>query len=272
MVECIFLKVVAVFILGLIFGSFANVIVDRGESQESMMGRSRCDYCKNKLSWYDNIPLLSYIFLGGVCRQCKKKISWQYPAIEFLFGISFLVITWKMIFFTSLFNFDDIVNITFYLSIGFILLTILVWDLKYMVISDGLIVGGLVFAGIYFSYQYFNSADFLMDVNANLTKNILGGMIVSGFFYAMFRFSNGRWIGGGDVKLGALVGFLVGWRMVYFLLLISYILGVIPALYLLITKKATVKTRIPFGPFLVIATLLVMLFEEELWLLWDKFM
>ena len=141
-----------------------------------------------------------------------------------------------------------------------------------MIIPDGLVVGGLVLAVVYFGYQYLISPDFLMAVNTDLTRNIIGGLLVGGFFYAMFEISHGRWIGGGDVKLGFLAGFLVGWEGVYFLVMIAYILGAIPAIYLLITKKATVKTRIPFGPFLVISTLLVSLFGEEIWLVWGWLM
>ena len=274
MIELIIFKIVTVFILGLIFGSFANVLVDRGGSESDLSflnGRSRCDKCKKKLSWYDNIPLLSYLFLRGKCRQCGDDISWQYPAVEWLFGLGFVFIAWRTSFIFGFLDRGEVIDTIFYLTIGFVLLTILVWDLKHMIIPDGLVVGGLVLAGIYFGYQYLISPDFLRSVNTDLTRNLLGGLIVSGFFYAMFRFSNGRWIGGGDVKLGALVGFLVGWKMVYFLVMIAYVIGAIPAVYLLITKKATVKTRIPFGPFLVISALVTSLFREEILELWNKF-
>ncbi len=267
----IFFKTITVFILGLIFGSFANVVVSRGEMGESLSGRSRCDKCKKKLSWYDNIPLLSYLFLKGKCRQCQKKISWQYPAVELLFGLGFVFIAWRTNLILGFLDKAEVIDTTFYLAMGFVLLTILVWDLKYMIIPDGLVVGGLVLGVIYFCYQYLISPDFLMSIHTDLTRNILGGILTGGFFYMMFRFSNGRWIGGGDVKLGVLVGFLVGWEGVYFLLVLAYVLGSIPAVYLLITKKATAKTRIPFGPFLVIAALLVSLFSEEVLSLWNRF-
>ena len=271
MIGLIIFKIGAVFILGLIFGSFANVMVDRGELKKGLNGRSRCDSCKKQLSWHDNIPLISYLLLNGRCRQCGKKISWQYPAVELLFGLGFVLIAWQTNFIFGFLDKGEIIDTTFYLAIGFVLLTILVWDLKYMIIPDGLVVGGLVLAGIYFGYRYWISPNFLMSVNTDLTRNVLGGLLASGFFYLMFRFSNGKWIGGGDVKLGALVGFLVGWNMVYFLLMIAYITGAIPAVYLLVTKKATVKTRIPFGPFLVISALIVSLFGKEILGLWNRF-
>jgi prepilin signal peptidase PulO-like enzyme (type II secretory pathway) len=261
-------KIAVIFIWGLILGSFAKVLVERGQEGKSLGGRSECDKCHKKLSWYDNIPLLSYLFLGGKCRQCGEKISWQYPAIELLFGIVFVLIAWRTGGITGYLDKEDLINTVFYLSIGFVLLIILIWDLKYMVIPDGLVVGGLILAVIYFGYRYLESPDFLMNVDTDLSRNFLGGLLAGGFFYLMFTVSRGRWIGGGDVKLGFLLGFLVGWREVYSLLLMAYLLGSVPAIYLLLSKKATVKTKIPFGPFLVIAGLVIMLWGERLMAWW----
>jgi len=289
-------KIVIIFVLGLIFGSFANVVVDReggqkggeGENKKNnekknkkrdkksregesfWRGRSKCDYCQQKIVWYDNIPLISYILLRGKCRHCQKKISWQYPAVELLFAFGFLLASWQAGGLTGFLTTENLITTIFYLAISFILLTILVWDLKFMIIPDGLVVGGLVLAVIYFGYQYIISPDYLMSVQTDLTRNFLGGVIVGGFFLAMFQFSRGRWIGGGDVKLGFLLGFLVGWQSSYLLLLLAYILGAIPAIYLLITGKVTAKTKIPFGPFLVIAELIVLFWGKEILVLWGK--
>jgi len=268
----VYFKMITIFILGLILGSFANVVIDRGQKGVTLRGRSKCDKCRKQLSWYDNIPVLSYIFLRGRCRQCGQEISWQYPAVEMLFGVMFVLIAWRAGGIVGFLDKADLINTIFYLVIGFILLIILVWDLKYMVIPDGLVVGGLVLAVSYFGYQYFVSPNFLMSVDTDLTRNFLGGLILSGFFYLMFVISQGRWIGGGDIKLGFLLGFLVGWREVYFLLMIAYILGSIPAVYLLLTKKATVKTKIPFGPFLIIAGFIMMFWGQEIvnwWKMWS---
>jgi prepilin signal peptidase PulO-like enzyme (type II secretory pathway) len=265
-------KIAIIFILGLILGSFANVVVDRGQKGKSLGGRSKCDKCHRQLSWYDNIPLLSYLFLRGKCRQCGEKISWHYPAVEMLFGGMFLLIAWRTGGIIGFLDKADLINTIFYLAVGFVLLIILVWDLKYMIIPDGLVVGGLILAVIYFGYQYVISPDFLMNVDTDLTRNFLGGLIIGGFFYLMFAISQGRWIGGGDIKLGFLLGFLVGWREVYFLLMIAYILGSIPAIYLLLTKKATTKTKIPFGPFLIVAGLVMMFWGPEVIGWWQKLM
>jgi len=268
MMYLIIFKSIAVFILGLIFGSFGKVVIDRGQKKKSIQGRSVCDSCGKKLSWYENIPLFSYIFLRGKCRHCGKKISWQYPATELLFGLVFVLVAWQKGFITGWVDTADLIDTVFYLAISFILLIIFIWDWRYMIIPDGLVVGGLVLAVGYFGYQYVISPDFLMAVNTDLTRNFLGGIAVGGFFYLLFVISQGRWIGGGDVKLGFLLGFLLGWKMTYLFLMLAYILGAIPAIYLLITKKVTAKTKMPFGPFLIIAGFILMLWGEQIWQGW----
>ncbi len=261
-------KIIAVFILGLIFGSFGQVVMERGQNKKSLNGRSKCDSCEKKIAWYDNIPLLSYVLLKGKCRSCGDKISWRYPATELLFGVVFVLVAWQKGFIFGWLDQKELIDTIFYLAISFVLLVILIWDLRYMIIPDGLVVGGLVLAVIYFGYRYLISPDFLMSVNTDLTRNFLGGLIVGGFFYILFMISRGRWIGGGDVKLGFLLGFLVGWKMSYLFLMLAYILGAIPAVYLLLTKKVTAKTKIPFGPFLILAGFILMLWGDSVWQGW----
>ncbi len=268
MIGLILFKIIAVFILGLIFGSFGQVVVERGQNKKSLSGRSECDSCGKKIAWYDNIPLLSYVLLKGRCRNCGKKISWRYPATELLFGVVFVLVAWQKGFIFGWLDQKELIDTIFYLAISFVLLVILIWDLRYMIIPDGLVVGGLVLAVIYFGYRYLISPDFLMALNTDLTRNFLGGLIVGGFFYFLFTVSRGRWIGGGDVKLGFLLGFLVGWKMSYLFLMLSYILGAVPAVYLLLTKKVTPKTKIPFGPFLILAGFILMLWGEVVWRWW----
>ena len=268
MTGLVLFKIIAVFILGLIFGSFGQVVMERGENKKSLNGRSKCDSCGKKIAWYDNIPLLSYVFLQGRCRSCGEKISWRYPATELLFGVVFVLVAWQKGFIFGWLDQKELIDTIFYLAISFVLLVILIWDLRYMIIPDGLVVGGLVLAVIYFGYQYLISPDFLMSINTDLTRNFLGGLIVGGFFYFLFMISRGRWIGGGDVKLGFSLGFLVGWKMSYLFLMLAYISGAVPAVYLLLTKKVTAKTKIPFGPFLILAGFILMLWGDSVWLGW----
>ncbi len=260
----VFLKFLVVFVLGLIFGSFAGVLIERGEKGESLRGRSRCDHCKKKIVWYDNIPVFSFLLLRGRCHYCGQKISWWYPLMELIFGMVFVGLAWRSGFFAGWLSGDDVWRTVFCLAIGFVLLTILFWDWKYMIIPDGLVVGGLVIGVLFYLRAYLFSPDTLLAVNTDLSRNLLGGLAVGGFFYLLWRFSRGKWIGGGDVKLGFLSGFLVGWKLAYFLLLLSYLLGAVPALYLLLSGKAGTKSKIPFGPFLVVATLIILCWSDRL--------
>ncbi len=259
----IFFRVLVVFVLGLVLGSFAGVLIERGEKGESLRGRSHCDHCRKKIDWYDNLPILSFLLLRGKCRYCGQKISVWYPLLELTFGLTFVWLAWRSEFFVGWIDGNDVWRIVFCLSIGFILLTILFWDWKYMIIPDGLVVGGLVVGALFYLRAYLLSPDTLLATGTDLGRNILGGLIVGGFFYLLWRFSRGKWIGGGDVKLGFLAGFLVGWKLAYFLLLLSYLLGAAPALYLLLTGKVKAKSKIPFGPFLVLATLIILCWSDK---------
>ncbi len=260
----IILKSILFFLIGLVFGSFGKVIVDRGVKGEKFwVGRSLCDHCHKKLDWWENIPLLSYLFLRGRCRFCGGTISKSYFWTELLFGSVFLLVAWRLgVLSGSLFEVREgglWLDLVFYLMISFVLLLILLWDWRTMIIPNKLLGIGLI---IWLVYQLFRS--FLPDVDlVGLGGYLMGGFLLGGFFYLMFIFSNGKIIGGGDVKLGFLLGLLVGWKMVYFVLFGAYVLGAVPAIYLLLTGKATVKTKIPFGPFLVLAGIIVLLFGSE---------
>ncbi len=250
------------FILGLIFGSFANVVIDRGQEEKSFLGSSECDHCGYKLKWHDNIPVLSFLFLKGKCRKCKKKISWQYPIIEIVSGLLFVFVGWRTGTLDGIYGFEKTMTLSFSLTVAFLFLLIFVWDLKYMIIPDGLVLGGVVVTIIYLVYQYYISSCSLFDPNCSLSSNLIGALIVGGFFYLLFIISSGKWVGGGDVKLGLWLGLLIGWKMSYFFLLLAYVLGAIAVLPLLLSKKKNLKSKIPFGPFLIISAFIIFFFGE----------
>jgi prepilin signal peptidase PulO-like enzyme (type II secretory pathway) len=262
-----------VFIIGICWGSFANVLIDRGQKEKSILGRSRCDYCHYKLRWFDNIPILSFLILRGKCRKCKKKLSWQYPILEFLTGVLFVVVFWFLrvnnLFEISYFDSYNLVNLIYYLSIFYLLWIILVWDFKYMIISDWLILIGVALTFLYKFLETILAGDFLA-FNSPLLNGLLGGFVLSGFFAILYWYSKGKWIGGGDVKLGFWLGLIAGLNMVYFLILFSYTLGSLVAIYLLLFSKKKMKSEIPFGPFLVIGTWLVIFFESEILNIWNN--
>ncbi len=263
------LKILVLFYLGASLGSFTNVLVDRGQKGKSLLGRSKCDFCGHPLSWLENIPIAGFFLVRGQCRSCQRKLSWQYPIVEFTLAVLFLGAGFWSGFMAEPASFFMAIKTSYYLFLCFLLLAIFVWDLKYMIIPDSLVAGGIVVVLIYAFWNYFHADCLLFDIHCSVASGILGGAIVSGFFYFLYFISKGKYIGGGDVKLGVLLGMIVGWQLAYLLLLFAYILGAIVAIYLLMAKKKNMRSQIPFGPFLIASTFIILFFSEKL-LYWYK--
>jgi len=280
MLFLLIIKVVSIFAVGLCLGSFLNVLVDRGQKGKSLLGRSKCDYCSYKLKWYDNIPVASFLFLGGKCRQCKKKLSWQYPAVELGIGLLFLFIGFQTGFISSFltlpntFSVDTIkiIEMLFLLTTAFLFAVVFLWDLKYMIIPNEIIIIGILVAVAYSIYQYSNSACFLFNPNCYIISNLIGALAVSGFFYLMFFFSKGKWIGGGDVKLGFWIGWLAGWQLLYPMLLVAYVSGALISIGLMAFKKKKMGSQVPFGPFLILGCLSILFFGENIVKWWERWL
>jgi len=265
-------KTIFIFGLGMILGSFSNVLVDRTQKKKSLLGRSKCDKCGYQLSWFDNLPVLSFLWLKGRCRKCQKKINWQYPLVELFFGLIFLTVGWQSNLITGwLLDWREILEVSFLLLTSFVLGVIFIWDLKYMIIPDGLVGGGIIIGVVYYGYLYGTGNVTLLNVNNQLFSGLIGGGIVSGFFYLLYQFSHGRWIGGGDVKLGFWLGFLVGWKLIYGLLLLAYVSGSVGAIILLIGGKKKLQSKIPFGPFLVASAWVMLLWGDKWMKLIERF-
>jgi len=261
-----------IFIFGACLGSFSNVLINRTQKGKTILGRSKCDRCKYTLSWYDNIPVISFLILKGSCRKCKKKISWDHFWMEISTGLIMVLSFWLLGrgsqlglgATTSIFYWD----ILYYLTIIYILWVIFVWDLKFMIIPDFLVLIGLVLTLVYEIGRWFVLFGF--DINGFLLEKVAGSLLIGFFFGAMFYFSKGRWIGGGDVKIGFWLGLIVGAKMVYFFLLFSYVLGAGVAIFLLLFSKKKMKSQIPFGPFLIVATYLIIFYQDLILAVWSS--
>lgn len=261
-----------IFIFGACLGSFANVLINRTQKGKSIAGRSKCDKCKYTLSWYDNIPVISFLILKGRCRKCDSKISRDHFWMEVSTGIVLTITFWFLaknqvglgnlsgqIFYWELF---------YYLVTVYILWIIFVWDLKYMIIPNFLVVIGLSMTLIFEIYRW--ASLFGFDPSGFFLEKISGGLLVGLFFGSIFYFSKGKWIGGGDVKIGFWLGLIVGLKMVYFLLLFAYVAGAVVAIFLLIFFKKKMKSQIPFGPFLIASTYIIMLYQDFILALWNS--
>jgi prepilin signal peptidase PulO-like enzyme (type II secretory pathway) len=267
------IKILLVFSLGACLGSFLNVLVDRGQKGKSLLGWSQCDHCGYRLRWYDNVPVFSFLFLHGRCRKCGQKLSWQYPIVELGMGFLFLAVGYSVGFLdlvpTSQ-SYFDAWEILFVILTVFLLAAVFLWDLKYMIIPDELVLAGLSIAFFYSVYQQFSLDVSWLDIRSPVVSGLAGSLIVSGFFYLIYFISKKKWIGGGDVKLGLWIGWLSGWQMAYLMLLVAYVLGAAVSVALLALKKKKMNSQVPFGPFLILGCLVVLFWGESVIQWWRE--
>lgn len=250
-----FLYFLFIFLFGISIGSFLNVIIFRLEKEQSFLqGRSYCPQCKHLLKAKDLFPLLSFIWQKGRCRYCQKKISWQYPLVEFFTGLFFCLFFAKNFFFIQaelnqaiLFFVRDLILLCF-------LIIIFVYDFKYLLIPDKIVFFGIIFAIL--SILFFKEPNFL--------NSLLASFCLGSFFFFQYFFSKGKWLGQGDIGVGILMGFILGFSKMILAIFLAYLLGAIIGSILLFFQKKTLKSEIAFGPFLVIATIIAMLFGEKI--------
>ncbi len=254
-----------VFIFGTIIGSFLNVVILRYNTGRSIGGRSGCMHCNYKLQWYDLIPIFSWIFLRGRCRKCFSKISIQYPLVELATGLTFLSIFANL----SLYYTQPVIAGLFFIwqaIIFSILIIIFVYDLRHKIIPNEL---SYTFAGLAFiqTVFYLSLASSWQLINY---LDLFSGLLMFLPFWALWAFSKGRWIGLGDGKLALGIGWMLGFIGGVSAIVLAFWIGaVFSVTYLLITKlnkldkNITMKTEIPFAPFLIIGFLIVFFWQID---------
>ncbi len=243
----IFFYSLLIFALGACLGSFANVCIYRLPKNEQLVnGRSFCPKCKKKISWFDNLPLISFFLLNRKCRNCNKIISSRYFIVELITGITFLLIYLR---------FDNLITYIFLFILSLILIIIFFIDLENFIIPDSLNFS-IIILGL--------SKNFLPNFNTNLiheiNQSIIGGIVgylsiwLIIFLYKTFKKIDG--MGLGDAKLMAGIGILFGWQSIPFVLFVSSILGLIFVVPSLLKRQKTMRSEIPFGPFIIVACLI----------------
>ena len=245
----------AAFALGGIWGSFCNVCIYRLPDNDSVVTkRSFCRSCKNKIKWYDNIPLLSFIFLKGKCRNCSNKISSQYFLVELIAAISFLSIYY-------IYGISITTLLLIILSIFFIIIFFI--DLKHYIIPNELTFP-LMLIGFIKSFD----PNLNQTIFPNYINSLLGGffgyaviwLII--FFYKKVRNKEG--MGLGDAKLMAVVGFWFGWASIPFTIFISSAVALVLVIPSLIKKTRNMSAQIPFGPYIIIGCIIYVTFANQL--------
>ncbi len=230
---------------GLVIGSFLNVLIARSHNLISIVtGRSNCPHCHKNIAWYDLLPVLSFIFLAGRCRSCRKPISWQYPIIELLtallglhlylrFGLSWLGLGYFVIF--------------------SLVLVISVVDIYHYEIPDQFMLPALFLAFILFAFN-----------RPEIAQSVLWGVLLAGGGLAILVLvSKERWMGAGDIGFGLLLGLLAGFLGSVVGLVIAFFAGALLGLGLLLFRRRGLKDMIPFGPFLAVGCYVATLYGYD---------
>jgi prepilin signal peptidase PulO-like enzyme (type II secretory pathway) len=256
----IYLIYIFVFIFGLIIGSFLNCLIWRVYKKipltpfiKGAVNRSYCPKCKKQIAWHDNIPVLSFCLLGGKCRHCRRSISLQYPLVELITGILFL--------FAFYLNFQ--IPLTPFIKGALVLfrdwfliavmIVVFVIDLRWYLILDIVVLPAAVIV-------------FILNLILGISwQNLLiSGIIGGSFFLIQFIISKGKWIGGGDIRLGLLMGFALGWPNILIALFLAYLLGSVVGIGLILAGKKKWGGEVPLGTFLSITTVIALLWGERI--------
>lgn len=222
-----------------------------------MHGRSMCPNCQHTLAVGDLIPVISWVMLGGKCRYCHKPISVQYPLVELVTALLFVgsYIWWPYGFATL-----GLMLFGFWLITLTVFMILVIYDLKWMLLPNKIVYPLTVFMTI----QVALLVVFQRSATP-LVQAFWGVLCLAGLFYVLFQVSKGKWIGGGDVKLAVPLGLLVGGPMGAFMVIfIASLLGVIASIPLIISGKKGYTSRVPFGPFLIAATVIVYIFGASI--------
>ena len=242
-----------IIVMGGLWGSFANVCIFRIPQERGVVvGRSYCPKCEIKIPWYDNIPIFSYLFIRGKCRNCKKKISIQYLIVELLSIISFGVIYFFYgITFTTL----------WFIILALTFVIIFFIDLKHYIIPNSLTYP-LMFLGFIKSFD-----PNLNELFPHYINSLIGGVFGYGIIWAIiFSYKilrNKEGMGLGDAKLLSAIGFWFGWIAIPFVIFSSSIVALISVLPSLINKSKKFSSEIPFGPFIIVGCILYIIFIEQ---------
>ncbi len=244
--------ILSIIIFGLIIGSFLNAVIHRLHTGDSILvGRSSCPHCGHQLAPRDLIPLLSFLWLQGRCRFCGKGISWQYPVVEALTAIIFVLLYRQT-------GPHPELAVSMVFASG--LIVIGVFDFKHYLILDKVL---LPLGAIAIGWNLYS--DLSSSVSAgHLVSGLLSGLGLAGFFGAQYLVSRGRWIGLGDVKLGFVLGNTLLWPLSLCMLMLAYFSGAIVGVGLIGLKKKQMSSQMPFGVFLAISAIITMLYGDGL--------
>ena len=241
------------FLFGAAIGSFLNVVICRLQTRESFVhGRSHCPRCRAKLHWHDLLPIVSFMCLGGKCRYCRRTISWRYLFIEIITGALFVL--------GAVSGLGSAQFLLYLVAVSFFII-LFVYDSETYIVPDSVSLPAVVVI-------------FLLNLagGANWVSLLAGMLLGGGWFLAQFILSRGRWVGGGDIRLGLLIGALVGFPLVGLSLMIAYVGGSLIAVGLMLGRRAKFGSRLPFATFLLPAALITWLWGNQIWAVYTNWL
>lgn len=254
-----FLTIVVAGVLGLVCGAFVNIFLLRTpDGLKFTAGRRKCVTCARPMHAKDHVPLVSYLVLQGRCRMCKSIIPWQYPALEIAMAVLFMGFAYQIVTQDSnvpLFARDASDAIGLFVRNGLLtmlLLPIFMFDYRASIIPDRLSVPAMIIV---------LSLNAVMGVDS-LTM-LFGGFLLGAFFAVQYIASRGTWVGGGDIRLAMVMGFLLGPELGIFALLTAYAIGALLGIYLIFFKRRDLRSHVPFGTFMVIGTFIALFFGNS---------
>lgn len=242
----------AFFILGSIVGSFLNVVADRTMNGQSIIfGRSKCDFCNAKLSTFDLVPILSFLGLRARCRYCNHKLSWQYPIVETLVGVLFVL---TLNFFVSQAS-TSLASLFYYLVVICTLVVVSIVDFKFSLVPTAFVFAASLFA-LFWNYFSLSSSDFVLSV--------VSAFILAFGFLVIVILTRGRGMGTGDIPVVFLIGLFLGWPDSIAAIFAAFLSGAVISVLLLIIGRKRLGQTIPFAPFLVLGTLVILFWGEQI--------
>jgi leader peptidase (prepilin peptidase)/N-methyltransferase len=244
---------IILFILGSLIGSFLNVCIYRIPRNLSIVSpASRCPSCNTPIKPYDNIPVISFILLGGKCRICSAGIPFRYPLVEFLNAMLYVFVFYR---------FGFAWHTALYAILCSALIVITFIDLDFQIIPDVITLPGILIGIV--AGSLLMPDPFIRDSLLGFKAAAIGFLAGGGLFYAIAVLSRGG-MGGGDIKMMAMVGGLMGWKSVLLTIFLGSLTGAVFGITLMVTQGKGRKTKIPFGPFLAFGTLITLFFGQEI--------
>jgi prepilin signal peptidase PulO-like enzyme (type II secretory pathway) len=269
------------FVFGIAIGSFLNVVATRYDGEHFLLsnkiigGRSHCEHCKKTLRWFELIPLVSFIMVGGRCARCKTKLSFQYPIVELISGLVFALVPYRVETFFGISGLLLLGVAAFWVVLFEALLIMSLIDIRLGIIPDELNIF-LVILGIFFAifmtgsfgianHSLINFYSGLFGLQENfLINRIVAAILGAAFFGFLILITRGRGMGVGDLKLAVPLGIMFGWPDILLVVAFANVIGAIVGLAAVFFGKKNINSTVPFGPFLAVGAIVTFFFAYQL--------